>query len=548
MNSETLVRSYYSKIIRLPSTRVVYSYFLFSLTISLITSLILRLPSLILTYALFSIGSYVSLLKYHKASLFISASIGILSSFFAYLNIPPIYAPIFSLPFMSFTSLTVSRELKAVFLSSLPSYISGLAEPKLIIIDYIYITTVFLIVYSYIWLINREGKKSTGFNSLEVVRPFLRSFTEKKSKFLEDFLWGISIYVDVPVFIIRFVTENDTIYLIVPKLHYGLYGEVGSSMFPYQVERYVRDGRILVFHGPGSHELDAATSKESEKVAQAIGKAISGDGWTEAIFKSLTKRTFNSFTDLELITDKLKVLFLRRPGKGIDDLPEELWGRILKNHVVVVDTHSEEKREEFTDQEISDLIRNLERNVGETDGEPEGKLRIGYGEAKVGPDCLTLCHNVVKALTFEINGKKVTIVYLYANNAQPGLGEEISEWTKDLTGETILVTPDDHSCTASSLSSLYYPAAPCKSMREAVTEAVKRSLSSMSYAKISFNIITVKHVKVLGKIVSILVEGLEIVGRKTLRTVWIPLASPLVLLPLFLILQNLLNSISVFRV
>lgn len=56
--------------------------------------------------------------------------------------------------------------------------------------------------------------------------------------------------------------------LVIPQIHFGIFGNQGSARLPYKIEGEIKDA--IVFHGPGSHEINLATAKESDRIASIL--------------------------------------------------------------------------------------------------------------------------------------------------------------------------------------------------------------------------------------------------------------------------------------
>ncbi|MFP3399503.1 DUF2070 family protein [Acidianus sp.] len=524
MDSEKLTRKYYSKLISLPNARIL-------LSIDVIEGAIIAFRGLEIgilffySFLIYSVSLLAILGKRIRTTLTL---ISIFSAVYLILSLFPIpYVFIFGtfIPLVNYSILVDYNEKISVTLASIASLIPSIILADLTILGIVYVIAVGVSSYIYVALINRKGNKIVGISSLKIVRPFLRALNYNKSTELEEFLDKISIPNMLNILTVKI---NET-YLILPQIHFGMYGEIGSSKFPYHVEEVIPNS--FVFHGPGSHEIDLTSSKESKRIAQEILNTR----FEKANFTGITQEMLGDFKITTLNFDKFTLSFVERPLKGIDDLPGALWRDMISTNNFLVDCHNETLIDEIGRKEyvtLKNFIYSKERYLGNR------KLKIGYAEGEI--NCEGLCKNKVRVLSFYSpeEDKKVSIIYLYANNACHGLREKIEQNLSDLTN-AILVTPDDHSCTAMSFGNLYQPATLCEQLIISSRELVKESLEKMEDVKnIEYGILKVK-TRVIGKVVSSMVDGLEKVGGFAMKTFWIPIILPYVILVVFLFIHEI---------
>jgi putative membrane protein len=530
LNSEDEVRRYYSKLLKLPSIRLIQVVFFAVLSSIVLFSLSLRAYSFALSYCIFTASVLLLFRRQTKESLLFSSIAGILSIAFRSISLPPSLAYPFYIPFMAASSMVYRQEYKAILISLIPPILAALplSEFYFTVLD---VGVVALILLSYFATVNRKGKNITGYTSMEVARPFIRSVTESTERFTEEFLYKISVPVNVPVLIVRLRSSKDA-FLVLPKVHFGLFGNVGSTKLIYQIDERVKNA--LVLHGPGSHDLDVVTNWESQRIAEEISRAINGE-WRGAEFMGLSVDRISNFVGFSLNTKDFRLTFLTRPHLGIDDLPTSLWEYMVKNYSFIVDCHNEYKERDFQREEIEALKAFLIRRGEAGQGK---KLRMGFAEARAQVKCRGLCDDRVKVLALEDGSKRFLVVYIYANNSTKDLSEALRLKLSGLADEVILVTPDDHSCTAITPRHLYHPAEPCESLLKAVEEASMRALSEMEETAVQYKIIIVRKVHVVGKFISVMEEGLRKIGDFVMKTVWIPLLSPLLGMTLALLVEQ----------
>ena len=533
MDTESLTRKYYGYLKTLPNIKT------FSI-ISSIESALIFLRSFQLTFDyLYSFIVYASLVFVIfkgkiKLSLFIVDLSGASYLILSVISIPTVFAFGFFMPLMAYILLGSYRELSSIFLSFMVSLSPILFYLRYVTIYTLYIFIIALIFHIYIYTVNRKGVKILGFKSVQVAIPFITAVTEKNKTPLENFLNFISTKTNLNILIYKL----DEYLFTIPQIHFGIFDSVGSSRFVYEMENRIGKN-IIVFHGPGSHELDLASSIEVNKVLNEIIKELPQNDWNKAKFYSITSEKIGNFEITSLEFDKFKISFLERPEFGIDDLPSSLWKYMLISNNYVIDCHNSFMVKEYTREEIESLKAFIMEQHGIKE---EKRLFLGYSEGKLEGKCEGLCDNRIRVVTFSDGSRKISIIYLYANNSTAELNAALKNALKNVVDKVILVTPDDHSCTGISLGLTYSPAKLCDEIINKAVELVKASMSNMKEVKeIKYKLIKVKGVKIIGKMISIMLKALEDVGSYTSKTFWIPLISPYLLLIIILLLQNLVK-------
>jgi len=527
VDSEKVVRKYYTNIIKLPNERFLA---LTSLLIVFLMYLENGLSKIFYSGIIYFLIIFLLFRDRKRLSLFLITISGATSIIFGLVGLA-IYALIFFTPLYAFNLLTKYSEVRAIILSSLPS------DSLIILYPYmnylIYLIIVLLTLYLYLHSVNRKGSKSVGISSLQIARPFLKEIFHKDKNPLERFLERISYptTVDVGVF------KIGEIYAVIPKIHFGIFGRIGSSLFIYDLEDKIRNA--IVFHGPGSHELDLPSRGESEKVVSEILNRLNYKNPVRLKFNSIKIYKASNFTVTSLVFDKASISFVEREDGGIDDLPQNLWDLARKYNSYIIDTHSLVKERVISLEEVNELKKEIKGLIRYYDSSNK-KLLLGYSEEYLEREYQGYCNKRIRVLVFSDGEKKIGIVYLYANNAEGNLYRAIKRETKDIVDYTILVTPDDHSCTGLSFGSLYTPATLNEEVIAKVKSALKSALANLNAVnEVEFYPIEIKGVRVLGSIISVLVHGLENVGRYVMRTFWIPFILPAIV---FIILITFLRT------
>ncbi|WP_187152742.1 DUF2070 family protein [Acidianus manzaensis] len=529
MDSEKLTRKYYSdysKVLSIPSLKVLISINAIETALIFLRGLEI---GLLFFYSFIIYFAYVLLIfwKRTKTSLVMTLVFSIIYLIFSFLPISYIFAFGAFIPLINYPLLLDHGEKASFILSLFSGLIPSIVLFRITFLGVIYVLIIGLVSLIYVYEINRKGNKIIGIPSLNVIRPFLRAVSYKKDEDLENFLEKIS----VPTIINIATFKIGDMYFVLPQIHFGMYGNIGSSKFPYQVEEYLKNA--IVFHTPGSHELDLPSSRESRRVVEEVLKTK----LDKIYFTGIESQNIGDFNITSIRFDKASISFVQRPNKGIDDLPGGLWRDIALTKNFLVDCHNETLTDEIGKREYTQL-RDFVRT---TKIKPKSDLQLGYSETIV--NCEGLCKNLARVVTLidKSSRQKLSLIYIYANNACHGLKDKIYEKLSDLVDYPILVTPDDHSCTASNFGNLYQPATVCDDLIEKARSLVIESIkNAKDVSDVEFGMIKVK-TRVLGKIISSMVEGLEKVGSFTLKTFWIPIIIPYVILFILLLADSIIK-------
>lgn len=431
-------------------------------------------------------------------------------------------------PLLGYVLLPKHSEVRSSIYIFLINLISTILYINILIVLYSFIIS--FIFYYYIHIINKKGEKITGLKSLQILRPFIINVTKKDSKSLEKFLEDISMKTVVHIGVFKI----GNIYFVIPKIHYGISGDIGSSKFIYQLEN--ENSLNIAFHGPGSHEIDIASSSQSAKIAKLVAEEeMKNDGWTKLSFYGISEWNCGQFFGITLNFGEKSLSFIQRPNYGIDDLPIKLWDFTIKSGNYIVDCHNEYLSQELPFNTFSCITNGILKSLSNKKEKP---LIIGYEDDRI-ENCEGLCNNKIRVTYISDGEKDAAIIYIYSNNADPLLTNKIREKLRNVVDYPILVTPDDHSCTGTVVGDLYTPAQPCESLVEKAYELTLKAKKNAKKGEVSFKKIEVKGVKVLGSFISLMVNALEEVGSYAMRTFWIPLVMPFILTILFVLLANI---------
>jgi len=527
VNSEAITRKYYSKLKSLPDLKILSGLAAFESVI-----IVLRSLELGLVY-IYSFAIYIALLTAifinDKKLVFFFADItGIFYLLSPLITSYYYYSLTFFSPLIGYTLLPKYSESRSAFIVFISNIISTIFFFNTYIVIYSFLVA--FIFYYYIHTVNKKGEKITGIKSMQLIRPFLSNIIKKDNASLERFLESISFKTTVHIGLFK---VND-VFFVIPKIHYGISGEIGSSKFIYQLEN--ENNHNIIFHGPGSHEIDIATSSQSMNIAKRIAEEErTTNDWLKLNFYGIKEWSCGEFRGITLDFGSKTLTFLERPNYGIDDLPLRLWDFTVKTENYIVDCHNEYLTKDLPLNSYSCITNGIEKAKNKKGS--ERPFIVGYAEDIIN-NCEGLCNNKLRVTYISDGENDIGIVYIYSNNSDPELTKKIREKLRTLVNYPLLVTPDDHSCTGTIAGDLYTPAQPCDALVEKAYELLKEAKEKAHESEVYFKKDDIKGVKVLGSFISLMVKALEEVGGYAMKTFWIPLLTPFILTILFVLLST----------
>ncbi len=394
----------------------------------------------------------------------------------------------------------------------------------------------------FLGLVEFKGR-NLGYSPITIARAFIKTWFTGNPVKLEEAFSKYSKVEDMRAKILIFNrVGGEPIVLIFPTLHFGPFRNIGSSRFIYHLEEalgvYVKS---FVFHTAGSHEHNLVSSEDSVELAKKLNVLINNYYSTLAQLKMCEplRIKVRGWSAYVLRGPTSVVVFLVNVEKGSDDLPHELWDYLESKFsdllmVAVVDSHSY-KGDKVTDlRELKEVIDEVVRNYRCEEG---SDFMVGYGETLIDSVCTGVCHNVVKALTLNFNGKRYALVYIYGNNMDGKYRMKLEEMVRKLGFVDVeIVTPDDHSCAASLTETPYDIVRENNGVTKAVLEAVKEAVSNELKAYYSTLEAVVKNVKYVGYSIFNMAKGLEKLGSLAERV-----------LPVLVVLMNLAPTIMLLK-
>jgi putative membrane protein len=320
-----------------------------------------------------------------------------------------------------------------------------------------------------------------GFKAPDLGSLFLRNWLNGDRE-IEGVFDGLGVYQNVASRVFR--TNNFA--LIYTDLHYGPFSNTGSSQLPMIIRNiYSKLGLdVYLLHGFGSHDRNIASSKYVKDYLTRLETTIFDDCREQLKYHGSFKVSSRSYWEITgIVFDKLSLLIVSRPVKGIDDLPYELQVEYaLKakdlgiGDLILIDAHNWEKQDEM---DFEELRRTLEESLVLIE-----KLRSRIPEKPlVKHHCFkTSAPGLIEgeACLLQIwssNYEKTVLLLLRGNNMEPGLREDLAGLIRKSLGEEVIVevlTNDEHSETGIRANITYIPVHNSESFKKDLEVQLER--------------------------------------------------------------------------
>ena len=373
----------------------------------------------------------------------------------------------------------------------------------------------FVSSFSFIFALNRIGKRTIGEQSIPIFRAFLLNWIADLNAPLEVFLEKLSEEHDIEVSIVRFDGSTSKTFIVVPSVHPGPFKNVGSSLLPFMLKTALEQkfwGIACVPLGLLGHELDVASQSQLQKII--VGTLESADFETkEAKATPFIKVSDGLATACCQIFDKTALISFSLAPKTTEDFPQELDEAVCSEaeklglkSCVAINAHNSINGVVDAQTALEALkcvavaclkeavsSRSVSFKVGAANFVPRDfSLKDGMGQGGI------------TIVAVEVGSQKVAYVVIDGNNMVSGLREKILDALRSIgfdDGEVF--TTDTHAVNAVTFNERgYHPVGEVISHEKLIgyiTEAAKKALASMESAKFGYRSIIIPKVKVIGR-------------------------------------------------
>jgi len=338
------------------------------------------------------------------------------------------------------------------------SPISTQATPELALLKLYFASSIFLVaVYVMFWLVNAPMKRTFGVSSVEAVSLFLAQWFERSKK-LEDMFEEVGVRVDTLLGVMAFkVKERIKCVFVIPYVHYGPFGNLGGSEFPYLISNALGDlgGEVMVFHGTATHDFNPVSSEEVGKFIEKSKESIERMQFKKAV-GSITTAKHGTCKVHSLVINGNGFVVLTRAPRTTEDVDFSL-GLAFRNQAIaaglkeamVADAHNAETGE-ITRVEAGDPLsfEYMEAIKKAVEGRRKPKaVKLGVAsdslidlgkEAGVG-------RGGMKVALFEFDGEKFGFILLDGNGILPSTRKEVINAVRELGVKCEVMTTDSHS-------------------------------------------------------------------------------------------------------
>ena len=317
----------------------------------------------------------------------------------------------------------------------------------------------------------------------------------------------------------------DKVVLLHPDIHFGPFGDIGSSNFPEILEeKLLEKGLIpIIFHGMGSHDRDIAsyeyTVKYVDKILSVIG---SNQDLQECILEKPFQIKHGLWEVLVIPFSCIVFAIISRNEKGIDDLPYSLqeyaFMKSISNKMpplALIDAHNHELKENSIN--FNEVYTLVDKIIKEYKEKPHSisDYGIGYSTTTLS-NAEGVLRNRISSIVFESDGERVCLIYIPGNNMEPSLRSRIIDKMRKYCDIAEVITNDEHTETGVLPGEIYRPVSYSDELIEGIERVVKESINNVNKnAKIYYGQVTMK-LPLLRNNIWKLTEILEEYSKKTI--------------------------------
>jgi putative membrane protein len=205
-------------------------------------------------------------------------------------------------------------------------------------------------------LADRSGRPNLQ-STFALLQAFLSAWTENKVENIEKILLSKSKNELVGTFIVKFTNKHHNLYWVLPNIHPGPFKEIGGSNLPYQIYNYFSQ-KAVVFHSPSDHSLNIPSKGEVLEYLKSLSntqKTLDYGSTCSIPIQIKNKKA----TVTGIIFDNTPILMLSFAPYGMEDIPEEVSKEL--------ETYS--KNEGFKRLFIIDSHNAMGKKIGKSENE-----------------------------------------------------------------------------------------------------------------------------------------------------------------------------------
>lgn len=205
-------------------------------------------------------------------------------------------------------------------------------------------------------LSDRAGRPNLQ-STFALLQAFLSAWTENKVENIEKILLSKSNNELVGTDIVKFTNKHHNLYWVLPNIHPGPFKEIGGSNLPYQIYNYFSQ-KAVVFHTPSDHSLNIPSKGEVLEYLKSLSntqKTLDQGSTCSIPIQIKNKKA----TVTGIIFHNTPILMLSFAPYGMEDIPEEIRKEL--------ETYS--KNEGFKRLFIIDSHNAMGKKIGKSENE-----------------------------------------------------------------------------------------------------------------------------------------------------------------------------------
>ena len=205
-------------------------------------------------------------------------------------------------------------------------------------------------------LVDRAGRPNLQ-STFALLQAFLSAWTENKVENIEKILLSKSKNELVGTYIVKFTNKHHNLYWVLPNIHPGPFKEIGGSNLPYQIYNYFSQ-KAVVFHSPSDHSLNIPSKGEVLEYLKSLSntqKTLDYGSTCSIPIQIKNKKA----TVTGIIFDNTPILMLSFAPYCMEDIPEEISKEL--------ETYS--KNEGFKRLFIIDSHNAMGKKIGKSENE-----------------------------------------------------------------------------------------------------------------------------------------------------------------------------------
>ena len=323
-------------------------------------------------------------------------------------------------------------------------------------------------------LADRSGRPNLQ-STFALLQAFLSAWTENKVENIEKILLSKSNNELVGTDIVKFTNKHHNLYWVLPNIHPGPFKEIGGSNLPYQIYNYFSQ-KAVVFHTPSDHSLNIPSKGEVLEYLKSLSntqKTLDQGSTCSIPIQIKNKKA----TVTGIIFDNTPILMLSFAPYGMEDIPEEIRKEL--------ETYS--KNEGFKRLFIIDSHNAMGKKIGKSENEelleagktclkilkksPQYSFKIGLSNTKEIKNHIVFGGDIGKSglsiILIDVNknddnnsnhNNQYVIGWADSNNMKSGLREYIIKFLEQKGIRMLeICSSDTHENSGFRTSEGYYP-------------------------------------------------------------------------------------------